>query len=111
MFSLVPQVADWASNSEIERMTKLRREQLDVLVNARLLRADQRADSAYFELSHDSLVHPIRASRLVWRSASARSCSMRGLSVGTGMGLGGSRNQRRQALTDNDRNARCPEQW
>ena len=48
---------------EIRRMLKLKEETLRALVDRRLLRADQRADSWYFELSHDSLVAPILASR------------------------------------------------
>ena len=73
---------------EIERKTKLTRDQLDVLVNARLLRVDQRADSAYFELSHDTLVPAIRASRVVRRSASAAGHLTKGLvSVVAGLAL------------------------
>ncbi len=48
---------------EIKRMLKLTAENLRNLVDRRLLRSDQRADSWYYELSHDSLVAPILANR------------------------------------------------
>jgi hypothetical protein len=65
--------------NEIQARTRLTRDHLDVLVNARLLRADQRAENAYFELSHDSLVQPIRASRLMFRTISATGNVVRAL--------------------------------
>jgi hypothetical protein len=49
--------------TEIRRVLKLQSATLASLVEARLLRSDQRADSWYFELSHDSLIAPILASR------------------------------------------------
>ena len=43
---------------EIKRILKLTAADLGNLVDRRLLRSDQRADSWYYELSHDSLVPP-----------------------------------------------------
>ena len=63
---------------EIRRILKLTPETLAALVDKRLLRSDQRADSWYFELSHDSLILPILATR-----------KKRALSLG-GLGLLGS---------------------
>lgn len=51
--------------AEIKRMLKLERDTLQQLVNRRLLRTDQRSDSWYYELSHDSLIEPILASRRI----------------------------------------------
>ncbi|MCI0590732.1 MAG: hypothetical protein L0Y67_03870 [Gammaproteobacteria bacterium] len=51
--------------AEIKRILKLTRTTLQQLVNRRLLRTDQRADSWYYELSHDSLIEPILASRRI----------------------------------------------
>jgi hypothetical protein len=51
---------------EIHRRLKLPEEILRKLVDRRLLRADQRADSTYYELSHDTLVEPILATSRVW---------------------------------------------
>jgi hypothetical protein len=51
--------------SEIIRIFKLNHDTLEQLVNRRLLRTDQRADSWYYELSHDSLIEPILATRRV----------------------------------------------
>ncbi len=48
---------------EIKRILKLDAQTLRSLVDRRLLRSDQRADSWYYELSHDSLVAPILATR------------------------------------------------
>jgi hypothetical protein len=48
---------------EIKRIVKLGADTLGDLVDRRLLRSDQRADSWYYELSHDSLVAPILATR------------------------------------------------
>jgi hypothetical protein len=48
---------------EIKRILKLARETLSHLVDCRLLRSDQRAESWYYELSHDALVAPILATR------------------------------------------------
>jgi hypothetical protein len=47
------------AEAEIKRILKLGRAVLQHLVNRRLLRTDQRADSWYYELSHDSLIEPI----------------------------------------------------
>jgi hypothetical protein len=44
---------------EVKRILKLDPGTLRQLVDRRLLRSDQRADSWYYELSHDSLVAPI----------------------------------------------------
>jgi len=52
-------------NHEIHRKLKLPEEVLRKLVDRRLLRADQRADSTYYELSHDTLVEPVLATRRV----------------------------------------------
>ena len=48
---------------EIMRMLNLGPNTLNKLVNSRLLRSDPRADSWYYELSHDSLVSPVLATR------------------------------------------------
>jgi hypothetical protein len=50
---------------EIRRQLKLSGEILGKLVDRRLLRSDQRADSTYYELSHDTLVEPVLASSRV----------------------------------------------
>jgi hypothetical protein len=55
---------------EIRRILKLDAGTLDELVRGRLLRSDQRAESWYYELSHDSLVAPILATRKRWGVAS-----------------------------------------
>ena len=49
--------------SEIERLLQIKPSTLQTLVERRLLRADSRANSTYYELSHDSLIAPILASR------------------------------------------------
>ena len=49
--------------SEIQRTHKVTKETLDKLVELRLLRADTRVGSVYYELSHDTLVEPILAAR------------------------------------------------
>jgi len=50
---------------EIHRQLKLSGEILGKLVDRRLLRSDQRADSTYYELSHDTLVEPVLATRRI----------------------------------------------
>ncbi len=50
---------------EIHRQLKLSGEILGKLVDRRLLRSDHRADSTYYELSHDTLIEPILATRRV----------------------------------------------
>jgi hypothetical protein len=50
---------------EIQSKLKLPGEILGKLVDRRLLRSDQRADSTYYELSHDTLIEPILATRRV----------------------------------------------
>jgi hypothetical protein len=45
--------------NEIRRQLKLSGEVLTKLVDRRLLRSDLRADSAYYELSHDTLIEPV----------------------------------------------------
>lgn len=50
---------------EIHRQLTLSGEILGKLVDRRLLRSDQRADSTYYELSHDTLVEPVLATRRV----------------------------------------------
>jgi hypothetical protein len=47
--------------NEIRRQLKLSDEILWKLVERRLLRSDLRADSAYYELSHDTLIEPVLA--------------------------------------------------
>jgi hypothetical protein len=60
---------------EIRQQLGLYRETLQQLVNQRLLRSDSRADTTYYELSHDALVEPVltatRAQALLfgWLSA------------------------------------------
>jgi hypothetical protein len=44
---------------EIRQQLGLYRETLQQLVNKRLLRSDSRADTTYYELSHDALVEPV----------------------------------------------------
>jgi hypothetical protein len=51
--------------AEINRILKLNRDTLQQLVDWWLLRRDQRADSWYYELSHDSLIAPILTTRRV----------------------------------------------
>jgi hypothetical protein len=48
---------------EIHRTHKVAKETLGTLVGLRLLRADTRVGSVYYELSHDTLVEPILAAR------------------------------------------------
>jgi hypothetical protein len=50
---------------EIQRQLKLSGDILAKLVDRRLLRSDQRADSTYYELSHDTLIEPVLATRRV----------------------------------------------
>jgi Novel STAND NTPase 1 len=49
--------------SEIKRQLRLSSETLGQLVSNRLLRCDSRADSMYYELSHDALIEPVLATR------------------------------------------------
>ncbi len=46
---------------EISRIYGIQKKELEELVNARLLRADHRVGSVYYELSHDTIVKPIKA--------------------------------------------------
>jgi hypothetical protein len=46
---------------EIRQQLGLYRESLQQLVNKRLLRSESRADTTYYELSHDALVEPVLA--------------------------------------------------
>jgi hypothetical protein len=48
---------------ELRTQLKLPTDALQQLVERRLLRTDRRADSTYYELSHDALVQPVLASR------------------------------------------------
>jgi hypothetical protein len=50
---------------EICNRVKVSRDTLKYLVDRRLLRSDQRSDSTYYELSHDTLVEPVLATRRV----------------------------------------------
>ena len=52
---------------EITRMLGLTPESLQQLVGRRLLRAERRSSSVYFELGHDAMVEPILATRRVQR--------------------------------------------
>jgi hypothetical protein len=52
--------------SEIKRLTGVRAQTLKILVDKRLLRANQTENGTYYELSHDSLVKPIIESNR-WR--------------------------------------------
>ncbi len=45
---------------EIERNFKVSKSVLERLVNSRLLRAESRVGSVYYELSHDTLIDPVR---------------------------------------------------
>ena len=45
---------------EIERKFKVSKPVLEKLVNSRLLRAESRVGSVYYELSHDTLIEPVR---------------------------------------------------
>src|SRR5262249_3008622 len=49
--------------NEIKRQLRLPSETLRLLVSNRLLRCDSRADSIYYELSHDALIEPVLATR------------------------------------------------
>ena len=49
--------------NEIRRQLGLSTETLRYLVSNRLLRCDSRADSIYYELSHDALIEPVLATR------------------------------------------------
>jgi hypothetical protein len=49
--------------NEIKRQLRLSSETLRHLVSTRLLRCDSRADSMYYELSHDALIEPVLATR------------------------------------------------
>ena len=49
--------------TEIRRQLGLSKETLKQLVASRLIRAESRSDSTYYELSHDALVEPILASQ------------------------------------------------
>ncbi|HEY7666039.1 MAG TPA: hypothetical protein VH934_23215 [Xanthobacteraceae bacterium] len=49
--------------NEIKRQLWLPSETLRQLVSSRLLRCDSRADSMYYELSHDALIEPVLATR------------------------------------------------
>jgi hypothetical protein len=49
--------------NEIKRQLRLSSETLRQLVSNRLLRCDSRADSIYYELSHDALIEPVLATR------------------------------------------------
>src|SRR5262249_39396163 len=49
--------------NEIKRQLRLSPETLRQLVSSRLLRCDSRADSMYYELSHDALIEPVLATR------------------------------------------------
>ena len=69
---------------EIHRQLNLPRETLDRLVAARLLRSESRADSPYYELSHDALVEPVLASNRY----KARALAMLGIGYGALLMLG-----------------------
>ena len=49
--------------NEIKHQLRLSSETLRHLVSNRLLRCDSRADSMYYELSHDALIEPVLATR------------------------------------------------
>src|SRR4029078_11376890 len=49
--------------SEIMSQLRLSPEVLRHLVSSRLLRCDSRAESMYYELSHDALIEPVLATR------------------------------------------------
>lgn len=49
--------------NEIKRQLRLPSETLRLLVSNRLLRCDSRADSMYYELSHDALIEPVLGTR------------------------------------------------
>ncbi len=51
------------AEEEIERKYKVSKQRLRQLVDARLLRSEPRLGGAFYELSHDTLVEPIRQSR------------------------------------------------
>ena len=57
--------------SEIKRLNGVRADTLRLLVERRLLRAEPSDSGTYYELSHDSLIAPVRASRRVWFFARA----------------------------------------
>jgi hypothetical protein len=60
--------------SEIKRRVGVHAATLKALVDHRLLRADQTPEGTYYELSHDSLIKPILASKywsFLWRTAAS----------------------------------------
>lgn len=54
--------------SEIRRLTRVRPDTLERLVERRLLRREQTSEADYYELSHDSLVVPVLDERRMWLS-------------------------------------------
>lgn len=56
-----------AEEEDIQRKFRVSKTMLEELVNARLLRVEPRLGSAYYELSHDTLIKPIRASQKIRR--------------------------------------------
>jgi hypothetical protein len=52
-----------ANERELQRQLGLPRAVLNQLLERRLLRIDRRSESAYYELSHDSLIEPVLRSR------------------------------------------------
>ena len=59
-----------AEEEEIQRRFRVSKAMLTELVNARLLRVEPRLGSAYYELCHDTLIKPIRASQKTRRRKS-----------------------------------------
>ena len=74
--------------SEVKRLVRVPPETLHVLVDRRLLRSDQRADSVYYELSHDSLVAPVLAERRLQRAVTGGILWIAGALAWVGGGLG-----------------------
>ena len=64
--------------NELPRQLDLSSETLGRLVASRLLRSESRAESTYYELSHDTLVEPILANR----RAKAQVMGMLGIGFG-----------------------------
>ena len=62
---------------EAESSQGLANAKIDKLVDARLVRMEQRRGAAWFELAHDRLVQPVRSSNKAWRRTFLRAVQRR----------------------------------
>jgi len=75
------------AEEEIKRQYRVGKPLLDRMIEARLLRAEPRLGSAYYELSHDTLVAPVLAARKRRKSRQLRTTLILGsLFLLTGLG-------------------------